>query len=131
MNVALAVAISMMAVNQGSRLPTAFNLDCDVQSIRHYEPDIPYTTEDRLTYRVDLEARRWCRDQCRETRPIYEITDGQLVLEQTDRGNISRLVMVNRETGRLIDYIAYEGRRVEARGTCQRSEFTGFPERRF
>lgn len=88
------------------------------------------------TYRVDLERRKWCENECRALFDFADIQPTQLTLQDrnidTPRQREWLTNVINRETGEhriLTASGTGTGRLVmEWRGQCERAEFTGFPE---
>ena len=114
----------------GLAVIAAFNLVC-TGTLRIDGRSIPET----MTFRVDLEARRYCLDDCAETLPIAAVDDGVITFEDSREGAFSLVRTVNRESGRLYDHFwtSLDGREAETTttGTCTSAPFTGFPSQRF
>ena len=86
--------------------------------------------------RVDLDRKRWCKEKCTETRPIFEVTPERIKFEQDIRSDMDdTLSFVNRENG----VFGFRDRRwvgsdmfvTYTQATCKRAPFTGFPARKF
>ena len=77
-------------------------------------------------YHVDLNANRWCVDEC-TVKPLSEVSSGQIVFVETKeayRGDPARaLDYVNRTTGQWSFFTSYW----MGDGTCQPAPFSGFP----
>jgi hypothetical protein len=86
------------------------------------------------TYRVDLVGRRYCYDECLETRPIRALTDREIIFEngRFESGGRHRRT-VNRKSGRIYDHVVVGPSRFEMKtdAICRTAPFTGFPTRRF
>lgn len=115
---------------------TKFNLTCS-GSLQTLAPAalIDKTETYSATYRIDLDAMKWCEADCGTTHPIVEATPTALTLQ-------SKSVDTPRELDKLRNYISRETGRhsiaAEAgtgpsrmamfwKGQCEPSEFTGFP----
>jgi hypothetical protein len=112
----------------------AFNLVCDLhQSQVVARGQKPATASYRETYRIDLQAMRWCSDTCDETRPVVRAAPRELTLEAAADARIHSLetFTINRESGRMYRYSRIGPAHYEQRGTCRVAPFTGFPGRRF
>jgi hypothetical protein len=114
----------------------AFNLFCTGTEV--HNPDLRTRTSSQRPFteviRVDLEARRWCSGDCRETFPIAQITNTQIVFASntSDRAATDWVnVRVHRESGTYLSEMLLSDRISIRNGTCQRAPFTGFPRRRF
>lgn len=85
------------------------------------------------TFRVDLNARRWCVDTCSSTEAIVEVSDREIVLarDKPARIPIEIDIRLNRESGSLF-YLKRSGSFQElSQGTCEAKPFTNFPTQRF
>jgi hypothetical protein len=80
-----------------------------------------------ITYRIDLDARRWCSDSCQATEPLASIFEGQIVLRDRHDPDGSSVVTIIPALGRFTDTLI-EGNEATLRsGTCAPERFTGFP----
>ena len=119
---------------QGGQPPTSFNLECEVQLTSQIEEGAPERSSNlRTIYRIDLQSMRWCKAECRETKPIHLVTDTEIILERYSDPRINAYTdrRVNRESGALLDSDRINDTWFRSRGTCQPVAFTGFPRRRF
>jgi hypothetical protein len=115
---------------------TKFNLACS-GSLQSLAPAalIDKTEPYSATYRIDLDAMKWCEADCSTTHSIVEVTPTALTLQ-------SKTVDTPRELDKLRNYISRETGRhsitAEAgtgashmamfwKGQCEASAFTGFP----
>ena len=99
----------------------SFNLICSQIMPPDQVPDERY-----LVLRVDLDAGKFCIDDCRSILPIKSTSKTEIIFqdETTPKGSIVR--RVNRETG---DYYLLEKASIismERRGECTVAPFTGF-----
>src|SRR5688572_22029831 len=77
------------------------------------------------TYRVDLDLRRYCFDDCTETHPIRAVTDREIIFHdaQYPNGNKHRRV-VNRESGRMFDHVVLGKIEMTTDAICKSAPFT-------
>jgi len=87
------------------------------------------------SFRVDLAAGRYCSGGCKETKPIYRVTDADIVfdfLQTPDDKGSERIEKVSRESGSYLSQLWYDGRTsLISMGSCTPSTFSGFPKRKF
>ena len=112
----------------------AFNLVCAGTEysgpVNEVKKSVPSKKQFSTVYRVDLVSSRWCKGECKETKPLYSVSDTHITFERTERP-LAIFETVNRESGsytsiwRSNEYVA------SLVGTCTREDFTGFPERKF
>lgn len=113
----------------------AFNLICSGNATTGTMDDrwnwINQVTEKfQSTYRIDLDAGRWCAGTCTVTQQIAKVADTQILLAN-DKTGLEFYLSINREDGTFM-YRAKVGDTVEVRmGTCERAPFTGFPALKF
>ena len=82
-----------------------------------------------ITYRIDLDARRWCSDACETVEPLASIVEGQILLRERHDPTGSNVVTIFPAQGRFTD-TTVEGNTATLRsGSCQPEPFTGFPIR--
>ena len=80
-----------------------------------------------VTYRIDVDAGRWCSDACDEVEPLASIFEGQILLRDRHGANGSNVVTVIPALRRFTD-TAIEGDTATLRsGTCEAAPFSGFP----
>lgn len=112
---------------------SAFNLICAGTWIPAGKviPPHPFTT----VIRVDLSKQRWCRGECLETKPIFSMSETNLVLEYTVMGAIIDKTIISRESGdyQSVSTVEYNGETIFTGefGNCKIEEFSGFPQRKF
>lgn len=90
-------------------------------------PDKPFIH----TYRVDLGSGRYCLADCKQTQPIYQVTDTQIQFVRLERDGILVDVSVSRESGFYNSISNAPSGSGWSQGTCTRAPFTGFPLRKF
>lgn len=129
----VALALALPASTQ-AQTPTAFNLTCSgtlrTQTIEGIREE-PY----RTVYRIDLARNKYCEEDCRALHDIANVGPTAIQLEESDvdtprrRSHTSNLI--NRETGEHRAMGASGLREsiiiLNWQGTCERSDFTGFP----
>ncbi|HYI48425.1 MAG TPA: hypothetical protein VEX35_08180 [Allosphingosinicella sp.] len=109
----------------------AFNLVCTVTFAGTDSRPTP------LIIRVDLDARRFCLDQCVQTNPIVSVTDSEIIFQNgvSEASGILIRRVVGGESRRYYASLRseYPGRVIEtsSTGTCAAAPFTGFPSRSF
>ena len=112
----------------------AFNLVCSgtTGTIDMERPFAPMADPNpvSITYRIDLQEGRWCSNDCTSTKPIYQVTSTQIVLEYSEDAP-DHFHWLERETGRFVNRLTLFPRMLMTRGECTRSDFTGFPPLRF
>jgi len=101
-------------------------------------------TPKETRYRIDLARKSWCTDQCKEVRPIQDVSQGQIVIEAHERTNSEDFTVrhtIDRTTGAWTNFYSSAGVRTrmmfspgawwETNGNCEAAEFSGFPAPRF
>jgi len=86
------------------------------------------------TFRVDLNAERWCYGKCETTAHIYRVSPTMIMLklEQDEKIGSESFISLNREDGSIIDRTRGIGTFIVMNtGKCQPAPFTGFPARKF
>lgn len=127
------LALAMQAI-------AAFNLVCtgtsfwgETRPLQMPENREPF----RAVIRVDLEAGRWCIDQCETTMPLRSVSNTEIVFRASEDSAGDTLMTANRESGEFLDRMRLigagsTGMYITMRtGICERAPFTGFPQRRF
>lgn len=111
------------------QIAVAFNLSCSGTN-RIWGGSLPATqTPWSTVLRISLEDMRWCSAECRETEPIVSVSPTQIVLISDPE--IQTRFSINRESGLLAYYMRGADLGFLISATCERSDFTGFPARRF
>lgn len=87
----------------------------------------------QLRLRVSLDLGRWCADECKETKPLVAVTDGEIVFERSADREIDAYddVRVNRETGAYTSHHRINETEQDATEACVKAPFSGFPGRKF
>jgi hypothetical protein len=114
-----------------------FNLDCKGSA----RTIIPVAMKDETapyehSYRVDLDAKKWCVDACRDQMEIVRSTPTEIILEErkvdTPRESVDILNQISRETGAHLTVAASGVGRSRAatygHGQCEKAAFSGFPK---
>lgn len=108
---------------------SAFNLTCTgtVRKVASDEPSKPYSR----TYRIDLDKRIYCTEDCKDTFPIADVSQTRLTIQQRRelKGDllIEETDIINRETGKHYNWFKMYSTSVYE-GQCEPSAFTGFPK---
>ncbi|MFD1950517.1 hypothetical protein ACFSGX_07025 [Sphingomonas arantia] len=88
-------------------------------------------------FRIDLDAKRWCRGACKTAAQTGQVTADDIVLPDsraTIGGPADAEVSLSRTKGTVREYImmGWSGSAATlAEGTCTREFFTGFPGQKF
>lgn len=128
-------ALALTAVEAAAQSATQFDLVCS--GTRQLTLDGPAEPHD-YRLRIDLEAGRWCWDECARTMPIVEVAPDRLTLlsevVDTPRKRSTTENTVSRVTGEH-RALWIESRPiptfVETKGQCDPAAFSGFPAARF
>ena len=80
-----------------------------------------------ISYRVDLDLRRWCSDACAETEAVGDIVLARILLRDRHFPEGSHVIIFDPATGALTDTLNEGDRMVLRHATCRREPFTGFP----
>lgn len=133
---ATAAVIAITAPASALAQSSQFNLTC-TGTVQTLAPAalIDETKDYSAVYRIDLEALKWCEADCSTTHPIAEATPTALTLQSksvdTPREYEKLRIYVSRETGRhsitAESGIGASRMAMFWKGTCEPSEFTGFP----
>ena len=120
----------------GALALAAFNLIC-TGTLTSKSVDQEVTKPYSIEYRVNLDEGLWCDGECKVIKQIQEVQPTQLTLmDFRGFGVLGRqwtTIRVNRETGKHIAVESFDQGSLTASlsnwdGTCERKEFTGFPE---
>jgi hypothetical protein len=108
----------------------AFNLVCS-GTVRSGPIGLALPEQDgqpfTITYRIDIDARRWCSDACETVESLAYIAEGQIVLREQHYPSGSSVVTIIPATGRFTDTLIEGDRATLRSGTCRVEAFTGFP----
>jgi hypothetical protein len=80
-----------------------------------------------ISYRIDLDLRRWCSDACAGTEALGGIVLAKILLRDRHSPEGSHVIIFDPATGLLTDTLNHGDRMVLRRATCTRQDFTGFP----
>ncbi len=80
-----------------------------------------------VSYRIDLDLRRWCSDACAETEAVGGILFARILLRDRHSAEGSHVIIFDPASGLLTDTLNHGNRMVLRRATCTRADFTGFP----
>jgi len=80
-----------------------------------------------VTYRIDVDGRRWCSDACAGVEPLDTIFEGQIILRERHDPAGSNVITIFPAQGRFTDTLVEENRATLRSGTCRPEPFTGFP----
>jgi hypothetical protein len=81
-----------------------------------------------ISYRVDLDLRRWCSDACGETEELGGIVLARILLRDRHFPEGSHVIIFDPATGALTDTLNDGNRMVLRHATCRREPFAGFPD---
>lgn len=125
----LALALVAQATGQ-------FDLICTGQQFDRLQGGRGTAFETHL--RIDLEANRWCADECVAGRQIISATPDKLVLEKVEPGSrglrISRSTEINRIEGSYEAWFSLIGASIQQarqEAQCELAPFSGMPTPRF
>ncbi|HYD14536.1 MAG TPA: hypothetical protein VEC11_16945 [Allosphingosinicella sp.] len=79
-----------------------------------------------ISYRIDLDLRRWCSDACAETEAVGGIVLARILLRDRHDPEGSHVITFDPATGRLTDTLNHRDRMVLRQASCTRAAFTGF-----
>ena len=80
-----------------------------------------------ISYRIDLDERRWCSDACAETEDLGGIVLARIMLRDRHSAEGSHVIIFDPASGVLTDTLNHGNRMVLRRATCRRETFSGFP----
>ena len=80
-----------------------------------------------ITYRVDLDLRRWCSGECERTEELGDVLFTHILLRDRTSPSGRHVIDFDPATGRLTDTLTDGDRQVLRQGTCTREAFSGFP----
>lgn len=116
-------------------IAAAFNLVCAGEQLSMTGDKSATKIEQfSITYRVDLNAARWCMDECTQTQPFHSVAPTQLIFKRVyNIGGKDDWMesFVNRESGSYSSTLAIGSIIVVRTGDCKAETFTGFPSRKF
>ena len=125
--VMLSAAGSAFAANQ-------YDLNCKgTEQKQTGKPATPWVE----TFRIDLDAKRWCRGDCRTAARIDSVTADDIVITNsraTSGGPNGTALAFSRTTGEVREYMdsGWSGSSFDiAKGKCTRDLFSGMPGAKF
>ncbi len=80
-----------------------------------------------ISYRIDLDLRRWCSDACGETEALGGIVLARILLRDRHSAEGSHVIIFDPASGILTDTLNQGDRMVLRHATCTRQAFSGFP----
>ena len=80
-----------------------------------------------ITYRIDLDARRWCSDACDTVESLNAVAEGQIVLRDLHVPEGSSVITVFPAQGRFTDTLIQGDHATLRSGACRPEPFAGFP----
>jgi hypothetical protein len=80
-----------------------------------------------ITYRIDLDAGRWCSDDCGDVEQLASIVGGQILLRDRHDPDGSNVLTIFPAQRRFTDTIIAGNVATLRSGTCDAEPFTGFP----
>lgn len=117
-------------ISAAAQLSLAFNLICSgtmrtgpVGLALSEQGGEPFT----ITYRIDVDGRRWCSDECTEIEQMDSIFEGQIVLRDRHQDDGSDVITIFPAARRFTDTEIQGNTAVLRSGTCEAAPFTGFP----
>lgn len=125
--IGLTVATPAVAANQ-------FDLKC--KGTQEKKTGAPATAWNE-TFRMDLDAKRWCRGACRTAAPIASVTADEITIidsRATTGGPADTVLWVSRTTGQVREYVeaGWSGATFDlAKGSCTRDLYSGLPGTKF
>ena len=81
----------------------------------------------QTSYRIDLDQRRWCSDDCVQTEAVGGIVLARILLRDRHGPEGSHVIIFDPATGLLTDTLNRGDRMVLRHARCTRAPFTGFP----
>ena len=137
----LAAALVAMGSSAFAQSASQFDLVCSgPRKDRPDQSSHPYSQELRL----DLDAMRWCQDECKAARPILKLTPDQIILIDTEleeRGlHITSKDVIDRIAGTQSEFVSTISKitglapslvYMDFQGACKTAPFRGFPQAKF
>lgn len=80
-----------------------------------------------ISYRIDVDLRRWCSDACAETEELGGVVLARILLRDRHNPEGSHVIIFDPATGHLTDTLNHGNRMVLRQADCTREAFTGFP----
>lgn len=129
------MATAVMLSAAGSAFAaTQYDLNCKgTEQKQTGKPATPWAE----TFRIDLDAKRWCRGDCRTAARIDSVTADDIVITNsraTSGGPNGTALAFSRTTGEVREYMdsGWSGSSFDiAKGKCTRDLFSGMPGAKF
>jgi hypothetical protein len=80
-----------------------------------------------IVYRIDVDGRRWCSDDCGDVEQMDSIVGGQIVLRDQHDSDGSDVITIFPAARRFTDTEIAGNTATLRSGTCDAGPFTGFP----
>ena len=131
---AAVAAIAMFGMATPAFAANQFDLVC--KGTEQLKTGAP-TTKWEERFRMDLDAKRWCRGACKSAAPISSVTADDILLSDsraTIGGPADTEAAFSRTNGTIREYImmGWSGSTASlAEGKCTRDLFSGLPGQRF
>jgi hypothetical protein len=114
--------VAAVALISAAPAPSKFDLECSGTTNSEDGSKASYTER----YRLNLGTRRWCMGECRVVKPIADLQNSMILLEQSTPPDDSFKHFLDREKGQ--DLIFDHGPPMSnTTGECKRLPFSGFP----
>lgn len=110
---------------------TSFNLVCVGVATAEGDGKPAGKESFETTLRLDLRSQRFCQDECDRTLPIVRVGETEIVLQEHNIGRMKIVHRAHRETGEYHHTIRFGPVFVSRSGSCRRTQFSGFPARKF
>jgi hypothetical protein len=117
-------------ISAALQIGLAFNLICSgtlrsgpVGLVLPEENGEPFT----ITYRIDVDGRRWCSDACDDVEQLDSIIEGQILLRDQHDPDASSVITIDPAMGRFTDTMIVGNVATLRSGTCIPKPFSGFP----
>ncbi len=128
------LALSCLPAVPALAASSQFGLDC--RGVQEKKTGMK-SAEWSERYRIDLDAKRWCRGACRTGAAIDQITADQIMLRDsraTVGGPADVVTTISRIDGKVSEYVemGWSGSTFElANGKCTKGAYAGIPGNRF
>lgn len=84
-------------------------------------------------YRVDLAAKRWCRDNCERVMPLADVNEARITFtsihDDATIGDVDHFV--ERASGHLVEIHSSRFSPQTVAAQCEAAPFSGMPEKKF
>ena len=124
MSALAAVSLTAPALAQSAQ---QFDLICTGQ--QQFRPDMKPTAVTHR-YRIDLDAKRWCWEQCQFANDIQSVTADRITFYENLPGQPTKQAYIRRTDGKYFRY-SFGRSYTHDEGTCQPAPFSGLPAPRF